>query len=271
MIQNATKLNDNRPIGIIDSGIGGLTVLEPLVKDFKHENFIYVGDSLNVPYGNRDAHDIVALSLKMIEYLLKQNIKVLVIACNTITIAALDEISKLVNIPVVGMSRGVKLALKNSKNKNIGVMATQMTINSHVHQREIHKIDNSANVIEKACPELATMIERNKIDEANLKSYIKPYIDEFVAANVDTVIYGCTHFPFIDEVANEIAGDQIKFLNPASEMIAILEKTLDDIGKATESEDRNIELFFTKDSQNGVAMAYKLMPEFKFTSNNINL
>ena len=153
------------PIGVFDSGVGGLSVLKVLQEQFPNEDFIYIGDNANNPVGNRSDDEITYLACHIAEALEKQPVKLMVIACNTFTVVALDAVRERVSVPVIGVSQGVKTAISQSKSKTIGIMATVATVNSHIHKHVALEVDHEVLVWEQPCPELAGLIEQGHLDD----------------------------------------------------------------------------------------------------------
>ena len=190
----------DRPIGIFDSGVGGLTVCSAIQKNLPNENIVYIGDSARVPYGNKSPQTIIRYSQEITEYLLEQNVKMLVIACNTATTWALKplrEIYKSFEIPIFGVIyAGSQKAVSLAQGKSIGVIGTQGTIEGQQYQREIHRLDNQTEVHTQACPLFVSLIEENWLDGSIVEQIIRHYLDE-IAQKSSYIILGCTHYPLL--------------------------------------------------------------------------
>ena len=196
-------MNDNRPIGVFDSGIGGVTVLEELVKKFPNENFIYVGDTLNLPYGTKTPEKLRMLVSNIANYLVSRSVKAIVIACNTAT-ANSEHLKDEINIPVIGViDPTAKHAYEMSKNKNILVLATNVTIESNSYQNALNKIDPNGNYYFSKCSEFVDAIESNNINTKESFKLVSDKLNEYKDKNIDTIILGCTHFGlYSNEIMN---------------------------------------------------------------------
>jgi len=219
------KKNNSKPIGIFDSGFGGLTVMSEINKCLPKENLIYFGDTAHVPYGSKSKDTVIKFSKDIAGFLVKKNIKLLVIACNTASAFALKDLQKSLKIPVIGVIEpGAKAAIKASKNKNIGVIGTEGTVKSDSYLKAIRKISN-AKVTQAACPLFVPLVEEgwtnDKITHDTAKRYLKPLLNR----NIDTLVLGCTHYPLLKKVLQKQAGKHI---------------TLIDSAKATANEVKNI-------------------------------
>jgi len=191
---------DNRPIGIFDSGVGGLTVLREIIKVVPNENTIYFGDTERVPYGPRDLSEVRNFAINITRFLHEKNVKLIVIACNTSTAAALDEIRKEYDIPIIGVIEpGARTAVLNTINKRVGVIATQGTVKSKAYEDEIKKIDPEIRIFSTPAPLLVEYIEKGILEGIDLNKAINNYLDPLAKENIDVLILGCTHFPLIEK------------------------------------------------------------------------
>ena len=190
-------------IGVFDSGVGGLSVLKELAKVLPNENYIYYGDSLNAPYGDKTKQEITELSMNIVKYLIDNGVKAIVIACNTATSAAAKTIrEKYPNIPIIGIEPAIKPAIEEHEGENILVMATEATIKLDKFNELKNKYDNVANIIPISCSGLADKIENNLEVTQLLESYLIPYKNK-----VNAVVLGCTHYPFVKKEINQVLGD----------------------------------------------------------------
>ena len=196
---------DKRPIGIFDSGVGGLTVLKELQELMPNEDYIYIGDTASFPYGSKSKQTIIELSKKRIDNLIDMNAKIIVIACGTATSQALEEMKKIFNIPIIGIIQPTVEYLEEKNIKNIGVIATTGTIRSEGWKKQIEKEIMGAKTINKACALLAPMAEEGWVDNEIAKLTIKEYIKYF--PKLDALILGCTHYPFIKKQIRKVLGD----------------------------------------------------------------
>jgi len=190
---------DNRAIGIFDSGLGGLTVLAAIKKKFPHENLIYFGDTARVPYGSKSRETVIRYSLEIQDFLLEQNVKMIVVACNTASSHALDEMRKKCKLPILGVVEpGVAALVNNFKNINrAAVIATRSTIKSGSYHAFMKKINPAVNLYSKACPLLVPLIEEGFTDRKATELIIREYLDEIVREDIQYIILGCTHYPLL--------------------------------------------------------------------------
>lgn len=187
-----------KPIGIFDSGVGGLTVLKEIHKLLPRENIIYLGDTARVPYGIRSPETVIKYSLECTEFLYKKGIKLLVVACNTSSSVSLDTLRKKFDIPIVGVIEpGAKTALRVSKNRKIGVIGTEATIRSNAYANIIRYMDSEVTVLSKACPLFVPIVEEGIIDGKIAELVIERYLKEIKNSEIDTLILGCTHYPLL--------------------------------------------------------------------------
>ena len=187
-------MNNNRPIGVFDSGIGGVTVLEELIKKFPNENFIYVGDTLNLPYGTKTPEKLKELVSSVANYLVNRDVKAIVIACNTAT-ANSAHLNDELSIPVIGVIEPTaNYAYEMSKNKNILVLATNVTIESNAYQNALIGIDANGHYYFSKCSEFVDAIEKNNINTEESFKLVSDKLNEYKDKDIDTIILGCTHF-----------------------------------------------------------------------------
>lgn len=202
---------DKRPIGIFDSGVGGLTVLKELQELMPNEDYIYIGDTASFPYGSKSKQTIIELSKKRIDNLIDMNAKIIVIACGTATSQALEEMKKIFNIPIIGIIQPTVEYLEEKNIKNIGVIATTGTIRSEGWKKQIEKEIMGAKTINKACALLAPMAEEgwvdNKIAELAIHEYLKDIKD------IDALILGCTHYPLFKNIIKKEVGENVEIIN----------------------------------------------------------
>ncbi|MGL4357340.1 glutamate racemase [Cetobacterium sp.] len=204
-------------IGVFDSGVGGLSVLKQIKEKIDFADVIYYGDSLNSPYGSKSVEEIQKLCLKIAEFLIDNRVNIIVVACNTATAAALETLKeRFTSVPIIGVVEpGAAIAIKESKNKKIGVLSTPLTAKSKVYEKAIKKINPKSEVFQKGCELLCPMIERGwESSEKNL-NLLKEYIHQ-LPEEIDTLVLGCTHYPLIrDDI--EILIDK-KIVDPAEEV-----------------------------------------------------
>ena len=197
------------PIGVFDSGVGGLTVAREIFRNLPNEKIIYYGDTARVPYGNKSADTIKRYSRQITRFLLSKNVKAIVIACNTASALALDAVREMTDIPVIGVVEpGARAAVSATSSGRIGIIGTSATITSGLYDRYIHEMMPSAQVFGKACPLFVHLVEEGMLDDSVTVEMIHRYLDDLIKTdNIDTLILGCTHYPLLRSViAREIGG-----------------------------------------------------------------
>ncbi|OEF99987.1 glutamate racemase [Vulcanibacillus modesticaldus] len=211
-------MDRHQPIGILDSGVGGLTVVKEIFRQLPHEEVIYVGDTARCPYGSRPIDEVKQFTLEIVDFLLKYNVKMIVIACNTATSFALDAVKEKVKIPVVGVIRpGSLAAIKNTKTGKIGVIGTEGTILSGAYQKALNQINPNLTVTSLACPTLVPLVEDGSQSEETIKKVVKQALKPILNHDFDSLILGCTHYPIISEYIQEVVGNEVMLLSSAEE------------------------------------------------------
>ncbi|MGD6816778.1 glutamate racemase [Metabacillus sp. 84] len=209
----------NRPIGVIDSGIGGLTVAKEIMRQLPKEEIIYLGDSQRCPYGPRPEAQVLQYTWEMTKYLLSAHrIKMLVIACNTATAIALEEIKKQVDIPVIGVIQpGARTAIKLKKNQHIGVIGTNNTIQSGAYEQALKALKASVSVESAACPEFVPLVESGNYEGELAREIVKQSLLPLRSLSLDSLILGCTHYPILRPLIEEYMGPSVKVISSGDE------------------------------------------------------
>lgn len=217
-------MKNNYNIGVFDSGVGGTTVLKEIIKLLPHENILYYGDSGNSPYGEKTTEEIQQLSRKIVYFFTSQNCKVVVIACNTATAAALHCLQKEFDIPILGViTAGAKTAVKTTENNQINILSTPFTTLSKAYTREIRKLSESIEVYQEGCPQFCPMIEKGWETFENREQILKEHIEK-LPEDSDTLILGCTHYPMIrSDIEKYFKGN---IVDPAKETAKELKELL---------------------------------------------
>jgi glutamate racemase len=193
------------PIGIFDSGIGGLTVFREVTNALPHEDILYLGDTARVPYGIRSAETVTRYSFECSDFLIAKNVKVIVVACNTVSAVSLEEIRQRLPIPVIGVIEpGARAAVAATKNKRIGVIGTEATIRSGAYVRAIRALDNSVEVFGLACPLFVPLVEEGWTEGAIATLVAERYLSRLRDQGIDTIVLGCTHYPLLKTVIGEV-------------------------------------------------------------------
>ncbi|MBL8022430.1 MAG: glutamate racemase [Leptospirales bacterium] len=189
---------DSRPIGVFDSGMGGLTVLSELVQKLPNETFLYLGDTARVPYGSRSPRTVRRYSLEIASFLEQHDIKMLVVACNTATAHALPQLTERMKVPVIGVIEpGVRALLSSTRSRKVGVIGTRSTIKSAAYETEIQKLDPGVTVVSQACPLFVPIVEEGWMNKDFTRLAIREYLAPLRDQGVDAVVLGCTHYPLI--------------------------------------------------------------------------
>jgi glutamate racemase len=219
--------NRARPIGVFDSGIGGLTVLNELAAALKAEDFIYLGDTARLPYGTKSNEVIIRYSRENSGFLLAKGIKMLVVACNTASAVALAEISRDTIVPVIGVIEpGAKAAVKASRSGKIGVIGTEATIASGSYTRAIQALRPGAEIYTRACPLLVPLVEEGWTDNEIAERTVAHYLDSLKASGIDTLLLGCTHYPLLRGLFERILGPKVKIVDSATATAAAVRERL---------------------------------------------
>jgi glutamate racemase len=224
---------DRRPIGVFDSGLGGLSVLAAMRAALPGERFLYLADQLNAPYGDRTPEEIVTRAEKITAWLLERGVKMVVIACNTASAEALDLLRRRhPEVPFVGMEPAVKPAAAQSRSKVIGVLATTGTLNAHRFASLVVRHAAGVKVVERACPGLADMVERGECDGPATEKMVRRFLAPVLAAGADTLVLGCTHYTFLAPVVAEVAGPGVRVIDPSRAVAAQVTRVVRSIGAA---------------------------------------
>ena len=212
------KEQKDLPIGVFDSGVGGLTVVREIMRQIPKERIIYFGDTARVPYGSKSKETVTRYSEQIVRFLEKQQVKAIVIACNTASAYALEEIEKKISIPMIGVVKpGAKTAIEVTENGKIGVIATQGTIQSEIYKKYIEEQNTKVEVIGKACPLFVPLVEEGLLEDPVTDEIAQRYLSVLIDSGIDTLILGCTHYPLIRSTVRRVMGENVKLVNPAYE------------------------------------------------------
>ncbi len=220
-------IGDNRPIGVFDSGIGGLTVVKELMEYLPNEEIIYLGDTARVPYGTKSKETVTRFAFECADFLISKEVKMLVIACNTISASSLDEIEAKFPIPVQGVIiPGARAAVRATKTKRIGIIGTERTISSGAYIDAIRALDNEIEIFPKACPLFVPLAEEGWLDiEVTYLTAIE-YLAPFKLKGIDTLVLACTHYPLLKGVIQRVVGRRITLIDSADETAKTVAETL---------------------------------------------
>lgn len=251
---------DTRPIGMFDSGVGGMTVLKEIKEKLPNEKIIYLGDTKRFPYGSKSKETIIELTKKGIDFLIEKNVKAIIIACGTATSQALDVVRKIYNIPIIGIIEPTVEYIYHKQNiKSVGVIATAGTIRSNGWENSIKEKVNKISIINKACPLLAPMAEEGWTDNEIAKLAVSEYLKDM--GNIDSLILGCTHYPLFEDVIKEILGDKIEIINTGKMIANFMKQLLKDRDIENEELNNDCKIYLTDIECNFVNVARKLIKE----------
>ena len=226
--ENKLIMDKNAPIGVFDSGVGGLTVAREIMRQITNERIVYFGDTARVPYGSKSKDNIIKFSRQIIRFLQTENVKAIVIACNTASALALDEMQQEFDLPILGVVKpGAKVAVETTVNKRIGLIGTEANIRSGVYTRYIKSLDDEAKVFEKACPLFVPLVEEGWLHDDITLQVASRYLEELKEKDIDTLIMGCTHYPLIRSTIRKVMGDKVNLVNPAYETAIELKNLLE--------------------------------------------
>ena len=228
------------PIGVFDSGVGGLTVAREIMRQIPNERIVYFGDTARVPYGSKSKETVTKYSRQIIRFLQTENVKAIVIACNTASAFALDTMQKEFDLPIIGVVKpGAKMAAQTTKNGKVGLIGTEGTIRSGVYAEFIKSFKPDVEVIGKACPLFVPLVEEGWLHDSVTDEVAARYLKELQDKQVDTLILGCTHYPLLRSTIRKIMGDGVCLVNPAYETALELGRLLEEKGLAGEGTEKN--------------------------------
>lgn len=219
-----------QPIGIFDSGVGGLTVFREIRKHFPQEDIVYFGDTARVPYGPKSPQTVLSYSIQNARFLMQCSAKILVVACNTSTAVALEALQMQLTIPVIGVIEpGARAAVSLTRNKRIGVIGTEGTINSGAYERTIRELDPNCRIISQACPLFVPLVEEGWEDHPVARTIASEYIAPLISEGIDTLVLGCTHYPILKPVLSSILGPGIQLVDSAEAIVSILRENISSV------------------------------------------
>src|SRR5699024_6482880 len=239
-------MGDNRKIGIIDSGIGGLTVAKKFRELLPEESIIYLGDNKNVPYGNKSEEEIYRLTKDMIEFLIEKDVKLITIACNTIS-SILDKYFLGYKVPIISIIEPVTDYIAKKDLQKVGVMATKFTIGSGIYEKLLKKKNKDIDVILESCPTLAEIIDRGDYSDKDIRDIIYIHMNNILkSSNLEDIILGCTHYPIVLDKFKDISTD-INFIDPAYEQVLYVKELMDEKNIRSDKKDSSFEIYTTGD------------------------
>lgn len=250
---------DKRPIGIFDSGVGGLTVLSEIKKQLPNENLIYLGDTKNFPYGSKSKEQIIQFAIQNTEKLIELGAKIIVIACGTATSQAIEKLKEKFTVPVIGIIEPTVEYVKKQKIHRIGVIATEGTIRSGSWEKFLKREIENIEVINKACPMLATIAEEGRATSLEGKAVIKEYMEPFKKNKIDKIILGCTHYPIYEGLIREELGYPVELINTGVTVSKELEQYLEQNNLLNRESHNEDFIFLTKPEEEFKMIAKNLL------------
>lgn len=240
---------DTRPIGVFDSGIGGLTVVKEIMKILPYEDIVYFGDTARVPYGSKSQETITKFAKQNSRFLLSKDVKAIVIACNTASAFALDDVNSEFEVPVLGVIKpGANAAVRATKTGRIGIIGTEGTVNSRAYEKAIKKLFKEVEIFALPCPLFVPLVEEGWADRQVSYMVAQEYLEPLKKAEIDTLVMGCTHYPILTKVIGEIMGDDVTLINPAEETAIELKSILFENGLQNTTKRKPEYLYFVSDN-----------------------
>ena len=237
-----------KPIGVFDSGIGGLTVVKRLASTLPNENIIYFGDTARVPYGSKSNSTVIEYSIQDTRFLLQKNVKAIIVACNTASSIAIPDLRKIFDIPIIGMIEpGSRMALKKSRNNKIGVIGTRATVNNLAYSSEIKKMNDNAEVFEKPCPLFVPLAEEGWINHQATIEIAEEYLRELRSLGIDTLVLGCTHYPILSEVIQNVIGSNVTLIDSGVASSELIKTHLQQLDLLSDSDSVGSQEYYVSD------------------------
>jgi glutamate racemase len=241
-------VSDSRPIGIFDSGVGGLTVFSEVEKALPREEIVYFGDTARVPYGTKSKETVTKFSVESVEFLMRHNVKLVLVACNTASSLSLDFLKRCFRVPIIGViAPGAKNAVDSTRNNRIGVVGTNATIISGAYEKAVKRISRRIAVYSQSCPLFVPLVEEGWIDEKVTYEVASIYLRALKSKGIDTLILGCTHYPLLKDVIKKFMGSGVSLIDSGGEVAKEAKSILDASGLLNESPGRKSHKFFVSD------------------------
>ena len=253
--------NKEKPIGFFDSGVGGISVLKESLRVLPNEDFVYFGDSINAPYGTKEVNEVKKLTFNAVDYLLDKGAKAVVIACNTATSAAIDDLrQKYKDIPIIGIEPALKPAVEISRGKSIIIMATPMTLAEKKFSNLMEQYNKEVDIISLPCAGLVELIENGIIEGEEIERYLKAKLKEFMHLDVSAIVLGCTHYPFIKNELIKIVGEQTTIIDGSIGTVNQLKRQLSVNDLLNEKKTKGIVTIYSSSMNNNtIDLSYKLL------------
>lgn len=241
-------MTDHRPIGIFDSGVGGLTVVDKMGQILPAEDLIYFGDTARVPYGTKSKETVTKFSVENVEFLMEHNVKLVIVACNTASSLSLEFLKRCFRVPIIGVIEpGARQAVSATRNNRIGVIGTHATISSGAYERAVKRISQRHAVFTQACPLFVPLVEEGWVDKPVTRTIADIYLKPFKTKSIDTLIMGCTHYPILKDVIKKAAGPSVVLVDSAKEVAKEAKNILDAGGLLNSAKGKGKHKFFVSD------------------------
>jgi glutamate racemase len=249
MIEDSAIRNSEAPIGIFDSGVGGLTVFRALKRSLPNESLIYLGDTGRVPYGTRSVETVQRYALEDAAFILSKNVKTIVIACNTASALAASYLREKISVPIIGVIRpGARRAIEMSRNGYIGVIATEATIASGAYERMMLSMRDGLEIISRACPLFVPLAEEGWVNHPVTRQVAEEYLADLRASHVDTLVLGCTHYPILRPLIDQVMGDHISYVDSGEAVADEVARLLEEQDLLRRGTSERTEQFYVTDS-----------------------
>jgi len=247
-VVNITTEMVEKPVGVFDSGVGGLTIVNQLFRILPQEDIIYFGDTAHLPYGSKSKEAVIRFSLDIANFLKAQKVKIIVVACNTASSFALSSLREKIEIPVIGVIEpGAQAAIDTTRNFKIGIIGTEGTIKSRAFEEALRKIDKNVKVFSRACPLFVPLVEEGWLDEPETSQIAEKYLAPIKDEGIDTLILGCTHYPLLKELLSRIMGQEISLIDTAEATAKAVERKLKEKNLLRKGNRKAVYKFFVSD------------------------
>lgn len=255
-------MSSHSPIGVFDSGVGGLTVVKEIMRQLPGESMVYFGDTARVPYGSKSKDTVLKYSKQIVHFLRKKEVKAIVVACNTASALALDEIKQEIDIPIIGVVEpGAKMAAEITKTNSIGIIGTESTIKSGIYTKYLRAINPEITAVGRACPLFVPLVEEGLLEDRITDDVIERYLHEMKEYGIDSLILGCTHYPLIRNAIGRYMGAEVNLVNPAYETAKSLKTLLTEQQILNQSgEQANYEYYVSDGVDKFSTFAAKVLP-----------
>lgn len=241
--------NSSLPIGMFDSGVGGLTVLREVMRQLPRESTVYFGDTARVPYGSKSRDVIVRFSLEIAQFLLQEKVKMIVVACNTASAFALGALRARFNVPIVGVIEpGAQAAIEATKTKRVGVIGTEGTIESQAYSEAIHQLNKDIEVFGQACPLIVPLVEEGWLEKPVALEIVKEYLQPLLKNKIDSMVLGCTHYPLLKNLLAQVAGPSVSLIDSAEQTARTVGKKLKEANLEAPAGHEALRQFFVSDA-----------------------